>query len=562
MKKFDVEQKLDGLLATKFETEVIEFKEAKNSFPFDDLGKYFSALSNEANLHNERCAWLVFGVEDKKHTIVGTNYRNDAKSLASLKEEIGKQTTGNVSFIEIYQCTRKDKGGIDRRILLFQIPAAPKGMPVAFKRIHYGRDGEALVGLSIEELERIRAQNIQNDWSAEIVDEATIADLDESAIKRARELFKKRNPSKAEEADSWDDTTFLNKAKITQKGKITRTALLLLGKNESEYMLSPADPKIRWILLDGKGERKSHFITGIPFLFAVDEIYSKIRILRYQYMQQENTLFPEEVDQYDQFTIREALNNCIAHQDYTKGCRINVIEADDQLIFENAGAFIPNSVEQVVKDNSPESFYRNRFLATAMTNLNMVETAGGGIYKMFQIQRKKFFPLPDYELTSDSVKVTITGKILDLDFARQLAKNPELTLVEIMALDKVSKHKHLLDEEMELLRKKNLIEGRKPNFIITKEILQTAGMKAEYSKNKGLNNQYYRDLLMQALKDHGTLTRKDINSLLLEKLPAYLSEKQKETKVGNILGILRRKNQIINAGSDHQPVWKLREENE
>ena len=274
-------------------------------------------------------------------------------------------------------------------------------------------------------------------------------------------------------------------------------------------------------------------------------------------MQREGTLFPEEVDQYDAFTIREALNNCIAHQDYTKGCRINVIEADDQLTFENAGAFIPNSVEQVVKDNSPESFYRNRFLATAMTNLNMVETAGGGIYKLFQIQRKKFFPLPDYELTADSVKVTIIGKVLDLDFARQLAKNPDLSLIEILALDKVSKHKPLLDEEIKLLRDKKLIEGRKPNFIIAKEVLQTAGMKAEYTKNKGMNNQYYRDLVITALKQHTTLTRKDVNDLLFDKLPDYMNEKQKMIKIANILGYLRMNNIIINNGSDSHPVWKL-----
>lgn len=555
----DVKQILDKLLATKYETETIEFKEAKDNFSFEELGKYFSALSNEANLHNAECAWLVFGVEDKKHNIVGTNYRNDEKSLQNLKEEIARQTSENLTFIEIYTCFKKDSDGKDKRVLLFQIPAAPRGMPIAFKRIHYGRDGESIVGLSVEKFERIRAQNVTNDWSAGIISDATIEDLDENALKLAREYFKKRNPSKSEEVDSWDDVTFLNKAKITQKGKITRTALLLLGKNECEYMLSPADPKIRWILLDTNGERKSHHICGIPFLLAVDEIYSKIRILRYQYMQKEGTLFPEEVDQYDAFTIREALNNCIAHQDYTKGCRINVIEADDQLTFENAGAFIPNSVEQVVKDNSPESFYRNRFLATAMTNLNMVETAGGGIYKLFQIQRRKFFPLPDYELTADSVKVTIIGKVLDLNFARQLARNPDLSLIEILALDKVAKHKPLLDEEIKILRDKKLIEGRKPNFIIAKEILQTAGMKAEYTKNKGLTNKYYRDLVITALNQHKTMTRKEINDLLLDKLPEFMSEKQKINKIGNILGFLRNQKLIINSGSDHQPIWKLRE---
>lgn len=244
----------------------------------------------------------------------------------------------------------------------------------------------------------------------------------------------------------------MNKAKITQKGKITRTALLLLGKDESEFMLQPADPKIRWILLDSTGRQKAFHISGIPFLNAIDEIYSKIRIIRYQYIVKEGTLFPEEVDQYDSFTIRESLNNCIAHQDYTKGCRINVIEGEDQLTFENAGLFIPNSVEHVVKDNSPESHYRNPFLATAMMNLNLVETAGGGIRKLFEIQKKKFFPLPEYELSADKVKVTFTGKIINMDLARKVAKNPDISFDELFAVDKVAKGKHISETELELLK--------------------------------------------------------------------------------------------------------------
>lgn len=65
MPQININQKLDELLATKFETEVIEFKEAKNDFSFEELGKYFSALSNEANLHNVECAWLVFELKIK-----------------------------------------------------------------------------------------------------------------------------------------------------------------------------------------------------------------------------------------------------------------------------------------------------------------------------------------------------------------------------------------------------------------------------------------------------------------------------------------------------------------
>jgi ATP-dependent DNA helicase RecG len=62
MEPQELEQTLKHLLSLGAETEIVEFKEAKNTYDFSKLGKYFSALSNEANLNRKSCAWLVFGV--------------------------------------------------------------------------------------------------------------------------------------------------------------------------------------------------------------------------------------------------------------------------------------------------------------------------------------------------------------------------------------------------------------------------------------------------------------------------------------------------------------------
>src|SRR5690606_29739544 len=215
-------------------------------------------------------------------------------------------------------------------------------------------------------------------------------------------------------------------------------------------------------------------------------VYAKIRNLKYRYIK-DGTLFPEEVNQYEPYAIREALNNCIAHQDYTKHGRINVVEMDDQLIFTNLGTFIPGSVEKVVMEDAPEEHYRNRFLATAMFNLKMVDTAGGGIKKIFNFQRERFFPMPDYDFSDGKVKVTITGKILDIEYARLLAKNKDLTLEEIIMLDKVQKKKPLTEVEEKHLKRKKLIEGRKPNYYIGLKVASKTGQKATYSKNRAFD---------------------------------------------------------------------------
>lgn len=549
----DIEKKLDELIASQFETEVTEFKEAKNSFSFDELGQYFSALSNEANLHNKNCAWLIFGIENKKHIIVGTNYRKSAKDLNNLKEEIARQTSEHLSFIEIYECKRKDPAGKNQRILLFQIPPAPKGIPIAFKRMYYGRDGESLVGLSIEKIERIRSQSKSEDWSAKLITEASIEDLDSDAIQFARHVYIQKNPKLAEEVPTWDDQTFLNKAKLTINGKITNTAIVLLGKSESEHYISPATSKITWILKDKDGIEKDYEHFTCPLILSIQEVYKKIRNIKYRYIAEGN-LFPDEVQQYDPYTIREALNNCIAHQDYTMGGKIILIEKEDgELIFSNSGDFIPSSIEDVIKSDAPENRYRNSFLANAMVNLNMIDTIGSGIKKLFNIQRNKFFPLPEYDLSDHKVKLTITGKVLDSNYARKLAEDKTLSLFETMILDKVQKNKKLTNEEYKLLKSKNLIEGKRNNYFISSTVAEITNQKPDYMKLRGINDDYCKKIIIDYIKKFKTAKKADLEEILLEKLGDSMTDIQKKNKIKNILQSLRRDGVI----EPHGKEWIL-----
>ncbi len=546
----DNNTKLSSLLALTAENEVVEFKEAKNSYDFTKLGRYFSALCNEANLKGVPSAWLVFGVNDRRQ-VVGSNFRLARKDLDHLKGEIATKTTNHITFVEIHEVLRPEG-----RVVMLEIPAAPRGLPVAFDGHYYGRDGEELGPLNLEEIERIRAQSTVDDWSAVIVPEASLADLDEEALAVARRNYRAKFPDKAAEVDAWDDQAFLNKAKLTIKSKQTRASLLLLGREEAEHFLLPAEAKIRWLLKDHAGNDRDYALFGMPMLLAVDKVYAKIRNLKYRYIR-EGTLFPEEVDQYEPYAIREALNNCIAHQDYTLASRINVVEREESLSFTNKGSFVPGDVQRVVMEDAPEEHYRNRFLATAMFNLKMVDTAGGGIRKLFMYQRQRFFPMPDYDLSGNRVQLTLTGKVLDMDYARLLARDGGLALPDIMALDKVQKRQALTADEERRLKSGGLIEGRKPNYFIAKSLAQQTGQKASYSKNLAFDKQYYLDLICKAVKEHGSLARKDIDELLWNKLPDWMDDKQRRIKVGNLIAELRRKQVIVNQGSDTRPAWAL-----
>jgi len=530
----DIQQILTSLLSLKGETETVEFKEANNQFNFEKIGKYFSALSNEANLQGLADAWLVFGVNDK-HIVVGTLFRTDNNNLNALKAEIANKTTNRITFKNIHEVIYEQK-----RVLLFQIPAAPKGLPIAWQGHYYGRDGEQLNALNLEEIERIRQQGVMQDWSAVICYDAKIDDLSSDAINKARSLYAVKNPKLRDEMEYWDDVTFLNKAKVCINGKITRTAIILLGKELSTHFISPATPTVTWILKDRDGIEKDYEHFSCPLLLNIDSIFLKIRNLKYRYLL-EKSIFPDEVDQYDPYIIREALNNCIAHQDYSLGGKITVVENEDsRLSFSNMGSFIPGTLEKVISEDAPESRYRNNFLATAMVNLNMIDTIGSGIRKMFYIQKNKFFPLPAYDLRNNKVKVTITGKVLDVNYAQKLAKMPNLRLDEIIALDKVQKRLPLRENEAKHLKRLKLIEGRKPNYHISALIAKHSGQKAEYIKNKGFDDDFYKKTICDYLKQFGSAKRAELEQLLLDKLPDVLDEQQKSNKVKNLLQSLRK----------------------
>jgi ATP-dependent DNA helicase RecG len=537
----NTEAKLRALLAQGkgIENEIVEFKEAKTQYDFKKIGKYFSALANEANLKAVSSAWLVFGVKDRDKTIVGTSYGTQSQHLISLKEKIADKTTNRITFIEIHELPLSEG-----RVVVFEIPAAPRGIPISWEGHYYGRDGEALVPLNLEELERIRSQGNEKDWSAEIIESATIDDLSEQAIFEARRLFKIKNPKLEKDIDEWDDVTFLNKSKVTIKGKITNTAILLLGKPESEHFLGSATSQVTWILKNKDNIEKDYAHFSCPLLLNVSEVYAKIRNLKYRYIRSD-TLFPEEVDQYDPYIIREALNNCIAHQDYRLGRKIIVVENEEgSLIFSNSGRFIPESVEQVVIADAPEYRYRNKFLANAMVSLNMIDTIGSGIKKMFLIQKNKYFPLPEYDIANDKVKVTIIGKVIDLNYAQKLATAKDLTLKNIILLDKVAKRKALTNKEIKTLRAKKLIEGRKPNVYISASIAKVVGEEEHYINMKGFDDDYYSDLIINYLKEFKRAKKANIRALLEGKLPDILDATQKDHKIKNILQKMKQEGRI------------------
>lgn len=531
-----------------WENEVVEFKEAERQFSADKTGEYVSALSNEANLRGVDSGWLVFGVSNSR-IITGSTHLDTVEKRQSLKLHVQQSIDQGLTVRDIHVVEQKGK-----RVVLLEIPAAPQGIPISWKGDYRARAGESLVPLSLDKQDEIRQQTINMDWSAEILPDATLDHLDPAAILRARQGFAERYPRLADQIKRWDDVIFLEKARLTLNGGITRAAILLLGNYTSWHMLSPHPAEMTW-KLTGPESAYEHFQT--PFLLNATALAKRIRNIQLRLLPPDELIY-REISKYDERSLLEAIYNCIAHQDYRQRSRIIVIEHIDRVEFISVGEFFDLAPEDYMLSERVPRRYRNPFLVTAMTELNLIDHLGNGIHRIVADQRRRFLPMPDYDLSEPSeVKLTIHGAVIDEAFSQQMMVHSDLPLEDVLALDRVQKGMPISREAVTRLRRAHLIEGRSPKLHVSSAVAAAAETAAAYVRTRAQSDDFYAKLVLDYLAVAGEASRQDINDLLWDKLSDALNDKQKQGKVMNLLTKMRRSGQIHNAGTRARSRWVL-----
>lgn len=559
---------LENILRLPREQTTVEFK-SNWELP-SDIGHYISALANAASLHGHNKAWVVWGVNDATRKVTGTVFdpfaqkvKDGANQSLIMWLQVMTQPRADFSFHEVQV--------EQHRVVMLEIHPA-RSAPIAFQHVRYIRVDSHLVKLAQypdKEARLWATLGSKEDWSGMLVPGGAFSDLDPLALAAARQRFTEflircepdasRHAAIQTEVASWDDATLLNKAHITKQGRITRAALLLLGKDEASHFLTPTDIKISWVLRDAHNATVTSVPFGMPFLLATELVYARIRNVTIDHMP-DGTLFPTPVPQYDPWVLREALHNCVAHQDYVLGGKINLVEHPDRLVLTNLGQFIPESVEWMLEHQSPPEHYRNQWLIDGMIRLRMIEQAGSGIRRMFATQRQRLFPLPDYVFGTTPqghprVELTLQGQVLDPKFTRALMTRTDLTLGQVLLLDRVQKGQLLNPEEVKTLRTMGLIEGRASKLFISAKVADAVGQKAKYIHNRGLDDGYYQQLVLDYLKKYGKATRADLDELLLAKLPDVLQDQQRANKVKNLIQGMRRAQLIELRGKRPSLFW-------
>lgn len=532
-----------------------EMKNLKNSFAGDekdDVISYVSAIANMEGGH------LVIGVQDKTLEIVGTDlskFNLNAQSAAwKLIEHCTNLSSEGLSIDEY---TTEDT---HKTVWIIHIPKHLPRRPVYAHKKAWQRIEDSLVEMTTERLAAILEEPVfaAKDWSAEIVPNATIADLDELAIAKARIMFKKVHSSNipAEEIDAWTVEDFLSNSGIMVDGKLTRAAIILLGKTVSAFKLRPAVVEVTWTLRDEHQDVVDYEHFTVPFILTVDKILSKIHNLTMRELPG-GTLFPETMKQYDDYTIREALHNAIAHQDYTLQQRISFVENPGWLYYANGGSFIPGTLQKALETKGPQRHFRNECLCRAMVNFNMIDTVSRGIKKMFNEQRRRHFPMPDYEIDmlNKEVGVTIYGNTINEKYTQLLKDNDTLTLEDCILLDAVQKGHRISEENVLALLNRGLLEGDTSEYSISLDLAKKTKQLPDYTRNRGLDKAKLQQMILQYLQNAGSAgaKRDAIFDYLKDVLPKTKTIEQQERMVGNILVEMKEVGIIILKGR----IWYM-----
>ena len=519
----------------------------------EDLVSYVSALANMDG------GCIVIGVQDGTLAVTGIQEFADYTVENVVHRVLGK-TPGLPSMgLRVQELRASDTGAV---VWLVHVPRhAPRELVFAHDQA-WQRDGDSLTGLREDRRRAILLEPLAGeDWSAVLVPGATLEDLDPAAIAKAREKYFEKHQRQpwAAQVPLWDAAKLLDKVGLTVHGQVTRACLLLLGLPErATALLSPHPVEITWKVA---AERVAELFHP-PFLLTTTHVAQHIRNPNIKLFPA-NELLAVTLPRYDTNTVLlEGLHNCLAHQDYAQCGRIVVEESAGLVRMINLGGFFDGQPDEYASGQRTPERYRNERLAKAMAEVGMIDKQGFGIHDMVLAQRRRFLPLPDYEGSSPLRTVfNVHGQEIDANYTHWLMERTDLPIEHVLWLDRLQKGLKLDAVQVAELRTAGLVEGRISNLFVSAHVANATDTRTVYTRNKGLDDHYYKTLVLQHLRDFKTAPASELRELLMKKLPDALTAAQKESKVKNLLTALRTRGlngqKIVAQRKGNQAYWAL-----
>ncbi|MCK5850234.1 MAG: putative DNA binding domain-containing protein [Kiritimatiellae bacterium] len=475
------------------EGENLEFKAARNNYPFEKLVKYCAALANENG------GEIIFGVTDNRpRSVVNSQaFEQPERTRAGLIQKLHL----NIDF-----STGHHPNG---RVLIFQVPTHPVGSPVKYNGVYWKRQGDSLVAMSEDELRAVFAE-AGHDFSADICSSATFDDLDSVAIENFRKRWIKKSGNQA--LATLTQEQLLNEAEAIVDGKLTYASLILFATHKAlGKQLSQAEVvfEYRTSAASGSPQQRKEFRQG--FFAFYDELWNTIN-LRNDIQHFQSGLFILDISTFSERIVRESLLNAVSHRDYQLGGNIFIRQYPRRLLVESPGGFPVGITEHnVLNRQSPG----NRRIADIFAKCGLVERSGQGMNLMFELSIQESKAKPDFTGTDQyQVALNLYGEVQDSHFLQFLERIGQETLglfntADFLLLDYIHKQLRIPDylrSTLHSLIEKGIVErfgrGRGVKYILSRRYYRMVNENGNYTRRKGLDRETNKALLIKHIKEN------------------------------------------------------------
>jgi|TARA_R110002110_G_C13470277_1_gene720474 ATP-dependent DNA helicase RecG len=389
------------LLSLPKETEWVEFKQNKHTPEL--IGEYLSSLANSAALVGKVNAYLIWGVDDESHEIVGSKFSPGLQKVGNeeLESWLLRHLSPKINF-QFYEIIYQEKP-----IVILEIGAAFRH-PVQFKNTEYIRIGSYNKKLKdFPEKERelwrtfdntsfeeeIALENVEVDQVLQLLDYPKYFDSLNMPLPEGRQGI----------MDALISDDMISKSD-TGKWNVTNLGALLFGKDFNKFS-SVKRKGVRIILYDGEGKvktiREHEIARGFATSFeqAVETIVNMLPSNEVI-----GAALRKQVPMFPPLAIRELLANAIIHQDFhIKGTAPMVEIFSNRMEVTNPG--LPLVKTERFLDSPPKS--RNELLASFLRRTGVCEERGSGIDKIVSETESYQLPAPLFETTDEHTRAVL-----------------------------------------------------------------------------------------------------------------------------------------------------------
>ncbi len=532
---------IDDLLQSRREGETLEFKSAKSNFDSRDRADYCAAIANMGG------GKLLLGITDNR-TITGTAVYDG--TISKVPNEVFQATGVTVTVQEILH----SKG----RVVVFTIPPRPTGKPAQSNgQYRYPiRRGESLGEMTEDEL-RVALNELVPDFSANIVHDVSLPnDIDPVALQNFRTWRCEKMGNTRPMTDSVE--RLLADAELTVDGQCTLACLVLLGTEEKVRRLVPqAEIIYEWRTREGQTNYDFRKEWRGPYFGVYDDIWETINARNLRTPFQEGFI-QREIWAFDEKACREAVNNAVAHRDYSiTSASIFILASPDKFSIVSPGGFLSGISPENILTHAPK--WRNRRIASTMQQTKLVERSGQGMDDIFETSIRQGKGLPDFEGTDDTtVRCNIPARVRDPGFIRFLERVTNEQQI-IFSFDELY--------ELEQLRERKILASlrHKEKFFtmgIIEKVGKTSGIKymlshryythqerpGVYTRIKGLNRSSKKQLILEHINKQGQAKRDEF----VDAFPDL-----KSGDISNLLSELKNDGKIRHIGSRKFGYWEI-----